>query len=234
MSEWWTYRPHDLLMYSARAYYGLFALENSRVWPLQLMAIAIGATAIEWLWRGRARDQRIAIVLIAVAWCSVAWLYFVNEYSTIHTMARGFAIAFVAQAVLLAIAAGRLAPSDARSRAGVALALIALAGIPLLAPLTGRPWSQAELFALAPDPTVGVTIGALLLLPGEQMVALAHPSPVDTLQRSNVVAAPRLRRPGAAGDRGRRVVHTHHRQEFSRCGLRPIRSIRPIRVEYEP
>jgi hypothetical protein len=165
MSEWWTYRPHDLLMYSARAYYGLFALENSSIWPLQLMAIAIGAAAIEWLWRGRARDQRIAIAIIAVAWCSVAWVYFVNEYSTIHTMARGFAIAFVAQALLLAIAAGRLPPSDARSRTGAVLALIALAGIPLVAPLTGRPWTQAEIFALAPDPTVGVTFGVLLLAP---------------------------------------------------------------------
>jgi hypothetical protein len=46
--------------------------------------------------------------------------------------------------------------------------LFAIAGQPLLARLLGRPWSQAEVLGLAPDPTAIGTLGLLLLLrPGE-------------------------------------------------------------------
>jgi hypothetical protein len=45
--------------------------------------------------------------------------------------------------------------------AGLALVLLGLA-YPLLAPLLGRPWTQAEVFGLAPDPTVAATLGVLL------------------------------------------------------------------------
>jgi hypothetical protein len=39
----------------------------------------------------------------------------------------------------------------------------ALAGYPLPAPIWNRPWGQAELFALAPDPTAIGTLALLLL-----------------------------------------------------------------------
>jgi hypothetical protein len=38
----------------------------------------------------------------------------------------------------------------------------ALAIHPLIAPLSGRPWTQAEIFGLAPDPTVIATLGVLV------------------------------------------------------------------------
>jgi hypothetical protein len=170
MSEWWTYRPHDLLMYSARAYYGLFALENARLWPWQPVAVLLGIFALLLLRRGTARDRRYAIMLLSVAWSAVAGLFFVKEYSTIHTFATGFAIAFVVQALLLLFAGSRREPdapaaTGVRSRIGATLMGIALVGYPFTAPLLGRPWAQAELFGLAPDPTVAFTFGALLLWP---------------------------------------------------------------------
>jgi hypothetical protein len=45
---------------------------------------------------------------------------------------------------------------------GVALLFYALAIHPLLAPLTGRPIIQAEIFGLAPDPTAIATLGVLI------------------------------------------------------------------------
>ena len=45
---------------------------------------------------------------------------------------------------------------------GVALLVYALAIHPLIAPLSGRPWTQAEIFGLAPDPTVIATLGVLV------------------------------------------------------------------------
>src|SRR6266852_5355053 len=46
---------------------------------------------------------------------------------------------------------------------GVGLFLFSLAVYPLLAPLLGRGWRQAELFGVAPDPTVLATLGLLLM-----------------------------------------------------------------------
>jgi hypothetical protein len=48
------------------------------------------------------------------------------------------------------------------SGVGIALLLYALLLHPLIAPLTGRPITQAEVFGLAPDPTAVATLGALL------------------------------------------------------------------------
>jgi hypothetical protein len=48
-------------------------------------------------------------------------------------------------------------------RGGVGLVLLALA-YPMLGGLLGRPWTQAEVFGLAPDPTALGTLGVLLWL----------------------------------------------------------------------
>ena len=42
------------------------------------------------------------------------------------------------------------------------LLLVVALFYPLLAPLSGRPWAQAEFIALAPDPTVVATLAVLL------------------------------------------------------------------------
>jgi hypothetical protein len=46
---------------------------------------------------------------------------------------------------------------------------------PLLAPLLGRAWIQAEIFGVAPDPTAVATIGALLPAKGRIAWLLALP-----------------------------------------------------------
>jgi len=143
MSEWWTYSPHDFVMYTARAYYRLFALHNARLWPAQPLMLGAG----------------IAIV---------AWDYFVLDYSSIHTFARAFAGLFALEAVLLGAAA---APNTAiragggkRAIIGWGVILFALLIQPLLGPALGRPWSQIEIFGIAPDPTMVMVFGVLLVL----------------------------------------------------------------------
>jgi len=42
MSEWWTYRLSDLLLFSPRTYYRLFELYNAAIWPAQVLAVVIG------------------------------------------------------------------------------------------------------------------------------------------------------------------------------------------------
>ena len=48
------------------------------------------------------------------------------------------------------------------STPGVALVAYAVLLHPLIAPLTGRPWVQAEVFGIAPDPTAIATLGVIL------------------------------------------------------------------------
>ena len=169
MSEWWTYSLSDLLMFSRATYFRLFELHNLALWPFQLVALATGIVLMVCLLRGGDRAGRLAAFLLALAWLAVAWSYFAGRYATINTAAPFFAIAFALQAVLLLWLSSRRAPArltppfGALARLALGMALLALVAFPLLTPLDGRPWSGAELFGVAPDPTVAVTFGALLL-----------------------------------------------------------------------
>lgn len=169
MSEWWTYRLSDLLMFSQATYFRLFELHNAALWPAQLPALAAGLALLACLWHGGMRAGRLAALLLALAWLLVAWSYFGVRYTTINTAAPFYAIGFVLQAVLLLwLTVRRRAPLLATPEGGLGrfallLAVLALLAYPLLAPLGGRPWTGAELFGLAPDPTVAFTVGVLLL-----------------------------------------------------------------------
>ena len=52
MSEWWTYRLSDFLMFSPRTYHRLFELTNAEIWPLQIVTLAAGLLGFWLVWRG--------------------------------------------------------------------------------------------------------------------------------------------------------------------------------------
>ncbi len=169
MSEWWTYRSSDFLLFSARTYYRLFELYNADVWPGQLLALGLGLALWVALLQGRVWAPRAGCVLLAVAWLWVAWAFHRQRYASINWAATWFAAAFALEGLLLLCCAvfgagGRTAAPQGRTRQlGLALLLFALAASPTLGVLFGRPWQQAEVFGLAPDPTVLATLGVLLL-----------------------------------------------------------------------
>lgn len=156
MSEWATYTLSDFLMFSARTYFRLIELYNLAVWPLHLLAAAMGIALVILAWRG----GRIAPVVLGLCWIWVAWAFHAERYATINSAAPYFAAGFAIQGVLL-IVAGRLKATH--DRFGLGLLVVALSGYPLLALVSGRPWQQAEMFGIAPDPTVAVTLVVLAL-----------------------------------------------------------------------
>lgn len=168
MSEWWTYRLSDLLMFSAATYYRLFELYNGEVWPLHLLAAAIGILLLSSLWRGRP-GARMAACLLGLCWAWVGWAYHARRYAEINLAGGYFAGAFWFEAMLLGLAAWRGALVFPESRPGIGMRagqlvlLAGLVGYPLLAPLSGRPWGQTELFGMTPDPTAIATLGVLLV-----------------------------------------------------------------------
>jgi Family of unknown function (DUF6064) len=181
MSELWTYSLASFLLFSPRTYYRLFELYNLAIWPAQVLAFALGL-AILVLWRrGGIRQGRAIAAILAACWLFVAWAYLLKRYDTINWAARYFAVGFAVEALLLAwtgIVRGRLAPGggeDAISRIGLGVFILALAGWPLIGPLLGRAWQQAEIFGVCPDPTVVATLGVLLAADRPHWLGLVVP-----------------------------------------------------------
>lgn len=168
MSEWWTYRPSDFLMFAPRTYWRLFELHNEAWWPLQPLWVLVGLAGLWWARRRGLAALRAGAAGLAAASAFVAVAFLLPRYAPINWAASGFALVFVAQALGLAALATRAdlqaAPSSLRGRTGALLSGWALLGHPLLAPAFGRPWMQGEFFGLSPDPTAIATIGFLLRL----------------------------------------------------------------------
>jgi Family of unknown function (DUF6064) len=168
MSEWWTYSLSDFLLFSPRTYYRLFELHNLAVWPWHVLAIVLGlAVLVLWL-RGGARQGRTVAIILATCWLFVAWAYLLVRYDTINWAASYFAAGFAVEALLLvwtglmrnwlSLRPGR----DVAGAAGLWIFVFALFGWPLVGRLLDRPWLQAEIFGIAPDPTVVATLGVLI------------------------------------------------------------------------
>jgi uncharacterized protein YqgC (DUF456 family) len=167
MGDWLSYTPSDFLLFSARTYYRLFELYNRAIWPAQIMALLLGLVILWRLHRGSTR-QGMVMAILAVGWLWTAWAYLLEQYDTINWAARYFAIGFVIEAVLLiwtGIVKSRFSFQPYRdwiAWAGMGLFLFALVVQPLIGPLVGRDWTQAEIFGVTPDPTVLATLGLLL------------------------------------------------------------------------
>lgn len=163
MSEWWTYRLSDFLLFAPRTYWRQFELMNLQWWPLQPLLLAAGGLIALALWRGSVRARRLAGLGLALAWALSAWAFLWQRYAGIHWLAPWFAAAFVLQALLLAALAWRAVPAPSRLAALWVLGAVLL--YPGLGRLAGRPWAQAEVFALAPDPSA---IAGFALLLGQR------------------------------------------------------------------
>jgi hypothetical protein len=177
MSEWWTYAPSDFLMFSPRTYWRLIELYNLEIWPAQIAAAAIGIAIAALLWRGTSGTAPIVAGLLTLVWLWVAGAFLYTRYDTIHLAGRYLAAGFVTQALLVAgfgLAARHfaIATDGLAGRVGLGLFLFALIAYPLTAPLLGRPWAQAELFGLMPDPTAVGTLGVALAWRGAAGAAL--------------------------------------------------------------
>lgn len=161
MSEWWTYRLSDFLLFSPETYFRLFELQNEALWPWQIAAVIAGLAMLAQT------GKPLALLIAGAAWLAVAWFWLYERYLTINWAAEWLAYGFALQGLLLWIYAfdRDLKPADARSRAaGFMLIVCALFLQPLLPWMLDRPWMQGEVFALMPGPTVVATLGLLLTL----------------------------------------------------------------------
>ena len=174
MSEWWTYRPSDFLMFSARTWMRLVESWNEALWPWQWAMVAVGVVLLLAAARDPGRERPWAIAVLAVAWAWVGWAFHWERFSEVNTGARWSALAFGLQALLLLALGLRAVPgAPPTGTRGLGLTLAAAALLyPLLAPLSGRGWSQAEVAGAMPEPTALFTAGLLLALPQRHRATL--------------------------------------------------------------
>ena len=182
MSEWWTYRPSDFLLFAPRTYYRLFELYNADIWPLQIVTLLAGAAILVLMRSRKAWSGRVIAAILAACWLWVAWEFHWQRYTTINWSASYFAAGFAAQALLLTwIGTVRdhlqfVSGPRPSARIGVAILVFAMVVQPLLGLALGREWSQLEVFGVAPDPTVVATLG--LLLAADRVAWIAWPVPL--------------------------------------------------------
>lgn len=161
MSEWWTYSLSDFLMFSSRSYYRLIENYNAAIWPAHLLALVAGVVVIGAIARPRRHMQAITALVLAAAWGWVGWAYHLQRYAEINTAAPYFAAAFAVQALLMGSMPSR--PPAAPHRGAPGLVGVAVFAYPLLAlARDSGALRQAEVFGMAPDPTVAATLGVLL------------------------------------------------------------------------
>lgn len=181
MSEWWTYRPSDFLLFSPHTYYRLFELYNADVWPLHIVTLLSGVMILALLRSRAAARGRVIAAILAACWLWIAWAFHWQRYAAINWAAGYFAAGFAIQAMLLiwiGVVRDQLrfdAKLSVIARIGVGIFIFALVVQPLLGLPFGRVWQQAEVFGVAPDPTALATLGLLLATNRKQWIALPIP-----------------------------------------------------------
>ena len=172
MPEWWTYFLSDFLLFSPRTYYRLIERHNAAVWPGQIVFLGLGLVTAGLLWRPTPRRSRVIATILAILWSWVAVSFVWRRYATINWAANYLVWLFAIEALLLlwvgTIRGGLLFRwrRDAAGIIGTALFGWSVGVYPMLAPLLGRGWPQAEVFGVAPDPTAVATLGLVLLAEG--------------------------------------------------------------------
>ena len=171
----------DLLLFSPQVYWRLFALENEAVWPAQPVVLAAAALLALTFVLGRQPSGRWLCPALGAAWLWTGWHFVALRYGTVNWLAPSLAWGFYAEAALLAGLglSGRIV-FDRRGRgawSGIGLLAAALVW-PLLAPLDGRSWREAEVMAFAPDPTAIATLALLALAERSRWTALLCVAPV--------------------------------------------------------
>ena len=168
MNAWTSYRLKDFIPFTAEVYFRLLERMGETFWPLHLLTLALGAATLVLALKHR---PRIACLLPAPLWAFVAVAFFFQRYAELNWAGGYVAYAFIAQAVLLVVMALTGWGMDNEPRAtnppvaiGIAITLFGLLIMPLIAPLSGGSWYQAEVFGIHADPTAVTTLGLVLIM----------------------------------------------------------------------
>ncbi|HYF40796.1 MAG TPA: DUF6064 family protein, partial [Gemmatimonadales bacterium] len=145
---------------------------NLAMWPAHILAVALGLVILLLLRVRSPARGRVSSGILVVLLGFVAWAFLWQRYATINWAVAYVLPLLVLEIVLLAwsgLVRNGLAFRASRRPAGVTgmtLLAFSVLAYPIIAPLLGRSWRHAEVFGIAPDPTVIGTAGLVLLAEG--------------------------------------------------------------------
>ncbi|WP_198556018.1 DUF6064 family protein [Halomonas sp. MES3-P3E] len=168
MNAWTSYQLQDFIPFTADVYFRLLERMGETFWPLHLLTLALGAATLVLALQQR---TQIACLLPAPLWAFVAFAFFFQLYAELNWAGGYVGDAFIAQTVLLVVMAITGWGMDKASRRtsppvvmGTAITLFGLIIMPMMAPLSGGSWYQAEVFGIHADPTAVFTLGMVLIM----------------------------------------------------------------------
>ena len=130
------------MSFTVEQFLGVFERYNEAVWPMQVVAYALGVALVALAlttWK-RASAVIFGVILSSPRWCFAPALAAVRERGASYGRGR-----------------------DARLWVGLALIVYAMVAYPLLGAAFGHSYPQAPMFGLVPCPTTIFTFGMLLL-----------------------------------------------------------------------
>ncbi len=158
-----------MLPFTREEFLVIFATYNEAIWPMQFLAMALGAMAvIAIFWRAALSDHIISACL-GLMWMWTGIMYHILYFSAISIPAYGFGAMFVVQGILLILSGNILHQlkfgymNDWASWGGFAFIGYAAFVYPVLGVLTGHTYPQLPMFGVTPCPVTIFTFGILLL-----------------------------------------------------------------------
>lgn len=157
-----------MLPYTAEIFFSSFEQYNRALWPLPLLAFALGVAGLLLTFRPARHGDRAIAAALAAAWLWTGYGYHYLHFATINFAAPIYAALFILEGLLLVwtgVVRDRIAfrfRPDVVGWSGLILALAGLLAWPLADGLAYG-WAGVRLVGLAPGATAVFTLGMLLL-----------------------------------------------------------------------
>jgi hypothetical protein len=157
-----------MMPFTTEQFLDVFGRYNEAIWPLQIVAYALGLVAVGLALRPAGPSDRTIGLILAAFWLWTGLVYHVVYFREINGAAILFGALFVVQGVLWLLA-GVVCPrlafrahGDLGGLVGGLFIAYALVGYPLLGLALGQSFPRMPTFGVTPCPVVIFTFGLLL------------------------------------------------------------------------
>lgn len=163
LDDWMSYSLRDFIPFEMSVYVNLFSRLNQELWPWVIFLPLVGLVAILLIAK---QNFRYGFFLLGLSWLSCAYLFHYQLLNELNPMGFFLALVFALQGCLLLLYALFKGADNKveKNQLNMGILIMSLSMCFFLAlPLFfDRSWQSAEVFAIAPNPICGLTIGALM------------------------------------------------------------------------
>jgi len=151
---------------------GVFADYNLQIWPMQILAYALGLLGLYLGFRKSSASARVIPVILAFFWLWVGFMFWLPSARQGFTIGYLFMAMFAMEGVLFLTHVFKPqlefgTDNKAYKVLGSTFMLYALIGYPLVGMMIGHVYPRTPPFGLTPCPLIVYTFGMLLLTQGK-------------------------------------------------------------------